>query len=60
MIAVLKVETISHNNILEHRLSCLFSIGSAIEECEPCATVKCNSGCATTVPRLLVIEGDIV
>jgi len=36
------------------------SIGSAIEEREPCGTVKCNSGCATTVPRLLVIEGDIV
>jgi len=35
-------------------------IGSSIEEGEPCGTVKCNSGCATTVPRLLVIEGDIV
>ena len=35
-------------------------ISSAVDEREPCATVKCNSGCATPVPRLLVIECDIV
>ena len=31
-------------------------MGSRTEERQPCGTVKCNSGCAILLPRLLVID----
>ena len=36
------------------------SMGSAMEEREPCGTVKCNTGWAIIVPRLLVIDCDVL